>query len=104
MTVAGLPQDRPLLRAANALSFEAKDSASATGRLSDVHVGLLPSGTEGGSVHLVSGSYDYHHYMQATPPALLLEAPALKIRFLLQALHPKCNGRVAMHQVYTYDN
>lgn len=69
-SAAGLPGDRPLLRLANALPLappaaeEGGDSLSATGRLSDVHVGLPPSGVAGGSVHLISGSYDYHHYMQ----------------------------------------
>ncbi len=55
---------------ANALTFASAgdSSASGGGRLSDVHVGLPPSGVEGGSVHLISGSYDYNHYMQAGAP------------------------------------
>lgn len=64
---AGLPADRPLLRAANALPLGGGGGANAepaAARLSDVHEGLPPSGIAGGSVHLVAGSYDYHHYMQ----------------------------------------
>jgi hypothetical protein len=34
-------------------------------RLRDVHVGLPPPPMQG-SVHLVQGSYDYYHYMQAS--------------------------------------
>ena len=65
--LAGLPADRPLLRAANALSYDGSgDRGGGVGRLSDVHMGLPPSGVAGGSVHLVSGSYDYHHYMQVS--------------------------------------
>ncbi len=71
-----LPADRPLLRAANALAFargsqdalaDAQGQATSSGRprhLSDVHAGLPPSGVRRGTVHLVDGSYDYHHYMQ----------------------------------------
>lgn len=68
--LAGLPSDRPLLRLANALPLaptavkEGGDASSASGRLSDVHAGLPPSGVAGSSVHLISGCYDYHHYMQ----------------------------------------
>ena len=67
----GLPQDRPLLRMANALNFEeAAASTASTSRLRDVHVGIADSGIPGGSVHMVAGSYDYHHYMQVcwSPP------------------------------------
>lgn len=69
--LAGLPEDRPLLRVANALPLagpgaEEDGEGSSSTRLSDVHVGLPPPGIAGGSVHLVSGSYDYHHYMQVT--------------------------------------
>lgn len=35
-------------------------------RLRDVHQGLPASGVQRGSVHMVEGSYDYHHYMQAS--------------------------------------
>jgi hypothetical protein len=70
----GLPADRPLLRLANAVdpggaagpsgasSQQAQQQAQR--RLVDVHLGLLPSGVAGGSVHLVQGSYEYFHYMQ----------------------------------------
>jgi Ufm1-specific protease 2 len=90
----GLPLDRPLLRSANALQFGSLSTLSifdkfATGgkrqqnseknginkvkkgatssaatRLSNVHLGLAPSGLTGGSLHLVQGDYDYYHYMQ----------------------------------------
>ena len=33
-------------------------------RLKDVHHGLPPSGVQNGTLHMVEGSYDYHHYMQ----------------------------------------
>ena len=56
------------------LATDAKDDSglSATGRLSDVHEGLPPPGIVGGSVHLISGSYDYHHYMQVVHGRLLM--------------------------------
>ncbi len=53
--------NRPLLRAANALP---PPGTPAPTRLSNVHQGLPPSGVVGGTVHLVSGVYDYYHYMQ----------------------------------------
>ncbi|DBB11189.1 TPA: hypothetical protein ACH3X3_006641 [Trebouxia sp. C0006] len=66
----GLPANRPLLRLNNAV-----DPRSAVGppqslpgaraaRLQDVHVGLNPPPVAGGTVHMIEGSYDYHHYMQ----------------------------------------
>ena len=85
----GLPSNRPLLRAANAVDWSpAGGGSGASGggaaglaaalssggvggkpRLGDVHVGL-PAPPLGGSVHLVQGSYEYYHYMQvgAGPP------------------------------------
>lgn len=74
-SLLGLPTNRPLLRVANAVEFgatgRAASSAAGAGgggvggkpRLADVHLGVAPSSV-GGSVHLVQGSYDYHHYMQ----------------------------------------
>ena len=41
---------------------------SVTQRLKDVHEGLPASGVQNGSVHIVEGSYDYHHYMQVHHP------------------------------------
>ena len=66
----GLPANRPLLRMNNAV-----DPRSAVGppkslltaraaRLQDVHVGIDPPPVAGGTVHMIEGSYDYHHYMQ----------------------------------------
>jgi nicotinate-nucleotide--dimethylbenzimidazole phosphoribosyltransferase len=60
----GLPADRPLLRAANALSFAEGGGGGAGGatggagvggrpRLRDVHAGLPRAGVAGGSLHLV---------------------------------------------------
>ncbi|KAK9827920.1 hypothetical protein WJX74_009315 [Apatococcus lobatus] len=68
----GLPGERPLLRTCNAAftlgqkELDARLEAGGVGgpRLRDVHQGIKPSGIAGGSVHLVQGSYDYHHYMQ----------------------------------------
>eukprot|EP00850_Spirogloea_muscicola_P002027 SM000007S20987 [mRNA] locus=s7:1290729:1296304:+ [translate_table: standard] len=60
----GLPMDRPLLRTANAMSFNAEGSPTTGTRLVDVHVGLQPSGVVGGQPSLVQGSYQYFHYMQ----------------------------------------
>lgn len=72
----GLPSNRPMLRVAcavdlgaAALSAAAAAGSDKGGRLSDVHVGLPPSGV-GGSVHLVRGSYQYFHYMQVRPGVL----------------------------------
>ena len=54
-----LPQDRPLFRRANALSW------SSDGKLVNVHGGLESKhGVAGGEVGLVCGTYTYHHYMQ----------------------------------------
>ena len=76
-----MPRDRPLLRFANALSLgsDAEDDSGtpATGRLSDVHKGLSAPGIVGGSVHLIDGSYDYHHYMQVVHGCLLMSTNAL---------------------------
>lgn len=65
----GLPLDRPALKATNALLWQqlgtgnTDSGAGASERLQDVHQELaLPGPRE--SVHLVQGSYDYHHYMQ----------------------------------------
>lgn len=42
-------------------------------RLQDVHVGINPPPVAGGTVHMIEGSYDYHHYMQVcvTPDSQL---------------------------------
>ena len=58
-----LALDRPFLRVPQSISFK---PASQTGpvRLKNVHVGLPPSGIQGGKVHLVQGLYEYCHYMQ----------------------------------------
>ncbi len=74
----GLPTDRPLLRVANAISFDTststnnnnKENLTASGaaskqtRLQNVHLNISGSGVKGGSQHLVRGNYDYYHYMQ----------------------------------------
>ncbi|GAX79905.1 hypothetical protein CEUSTIGMA_g7345.t1 [Chlamydomonas eustigma] len=70
-TLLGLPMDRPALRvlAAFSLPTSVADKAFSSqqqiqeDRLKDVHMGLpLPGPSE--FVHLIHGSYDYHHYMQ----------------------------------------
>ncbi|KAL5076477.1 hypothetical protein RYX36_015461 [Vicia faba] len=66
----GLPYDRPLLRIANALDFsKLKNGGSASlqkrsALLRDVHIGIPSSGVNGGTLSLVQGSYEYHHYLQ----------------------------------------
>ncbi|GAA0161806.1 hypothetical protein LIER_18039 [Lithospermum erythrorhizon] len=67
----GLPLDRPLLRIANAINLPLiKDSAKGnlthrgSSLLKDVHIGIPGSGVAGGSVSLIQGSYEYHHYLQ----------------------------------------
>ena len=40
------------------------DDEEGSKRLKDVHHGLPPSGMQNGTLHMVEGSYDYHHYMQ----------------------------------------
>lgn len=47
----------------------ASGEGSGAQRLKDVHQGLPASGVQNGSVHMVEGSYDYHHYMQVGPLA-----------------------------------
>ncbi|XP_058749103.1 probable Ufm1-specific protease [Vicia villosa] len=66
----GLPYDRPLLRIANALDFsKLKNGGSVSPQkgsslLRDVHIGIPSSGVTGGTLSLVQGSYEYHHYLQ----------------------------------------
>ncbi|CAJ2644479.1 unnamed protein product [Trifolium pratense] len=66
----GLPYDRPLLRIANALDFsKLKNSGTASlqkgsALLRDVHIGIPSSGVTGGTLSIVQGSYEYHHYLQ----------------------------------------
>ena len=55
-----LPEDRPLLRVANAVSFETESG----GLLKDVHLGITASGIKGGVQRIIWGSYIYQHYMQ----------------------------------------
>jgi len=67
----GLPIDQPLLRTCNALG-EHSSAASVgggtpiPGLLRDVHIGLPPSGLRNGRAALVTGTYEYFHYMQWT--------------------------------------
>jgi hypothetical protein len=56
-----LPTDRPYFRRLNRFTFEA--DMPTKGPLTNVHVGLKPSGI-GGEVSLVDGYYSYHHYLQ----------------------------------------
>ncbi|KAL5544018.1 hypothetical protein UlMin_007802 [Ulmus minor] len=66
----GLPFDRPLLRIANALDLLITDHQSSgsvqkgSTLLRDVHIGISSSGVSGGTMSLVQGSYEYHHYLQ----------------------------------------
>ena len=69
MGPAALPLDRPLLRVANALSWASTEGATSTGgqrRLANVHAGLPVSGVSGGTQHVVSGDYEYFHYLQVS--------------------------------------
>lgn len=70
-----LPKDRPLLRAANSQQFPGRHITRQTPpQLTDVHMGLGPSGVKGGQVHMIWGNYSYFHYMQASYilPVLML--------------------------------
>ena len=66
----GLPLDRPLLRLNNAYDPRSVTeppqgvSGGKATRLQNVHVGISPSPISGGTLHIIEGSYDYHHYMQ----------------------------------------
>ncbi|KAL3141912.1 hypothetical protein ABBQ32_004569 [Trebouxia sp. C0010 RCD-2024] len=66
----GLPPNRPLLRLNNSVDprlVTGRPQAvpgGKTPRLQDVHMGLGPPPVSGGTLHMVDGSYDYHHYMQ----------------------------------------
>ncbi|XP_068651394.1 probable Ufm1-specific protease [Aristolochia californica] len=63
----GLPLDRPLLRVANALTFDHtkdKSTRNSSQLLKDVHNGISCSGVSGGFASLVEGSYEYYHYLQ----------------------------------------
>ncbi|KAK2179543.1 hypothetical protein NP493_485g01004 [Ridgeia piscesae] len=57
-----LPLNRPLLRRSNHYVFPGDHLT--TGYLTNPHIGLTASGMKGSSVHLVDGTYTYHHYMQ----------------------------------------
>lgn len=67
----GLPANRPLLRFANAVdprlpqkgSLQPPASGKAV-RLQNVHEGVAGPHIKGGEIHMIHGSYDYHHYMQ----------------------------------------
>lgn len=56
-----MPIDRPYFRRMNRYVFE--DDKQRKGPLTNVHVGVKPSGV-GGQLSLVEGTYSYHHYMQ----------------------------------------
>ena len=56
-----LKPDRPYFRRVNRFTFDVDKTTS--GPLTNVHVGLAPSGV-GGEVAMVQGIYSYHHYMQ----------------------------------------
>ena len=58
-----LPVDRPLFRRMNRFVFP-EDRPSGSDPLTNVHEGLKNGSTGGGGVHLVQGTYSYHHYMQ----------------------------------------
>ncbi|XP_072040093.1 ufm1-specific protease 2-like [Amphiura filiformis] len=57
-----LPLDRPLFRRTNAYMFPSDRKGDVY--LTNTHVGLAPSGVEGGTPSIVQGTYAYHHYMQ----------------------------------------
>ena len=56
-----LKPDRPYFRRLNRFTFDVDKPTS--GPLTNVHLGLAPSGV-GGEVAIVKGAYSYHHYMQ----------------------------------------
>ena len=59
-----LPMDRPYFRRMNRYKFH-NDLLVKNGPLTNVHKGLEKGrGETGGEVHLVDGTYTYHHYMQ----------------------------------------
>lgn len=80
-----LPPDRPLLRAANALTFVLESNGNSAGYLRDVHEGLEPPCIQGGTRHVIWGSYTYHHYMQARsfPWSLSTFQQCLSLRIML---------------------
>ena len=59
-----LPMDRPYFRRMNRYKFQ-NDLLTKNGPLTNVHKGLEKGrGERGVEVHLVDGTYSYHHYMQ----------------------------------------
>ena len=63
----GFSRDRPLFRRDCALEAPTSSDSANGGffsRLVNVHEGLESAGVSGGSVSLVSGQYEYYHYMQ----------------------------------------
>jgi len=57
-----LSKNCPVFRAC--LSYRFPDEPLPGGYLQNTHIGLPPSGVEGGKVSCVQGTYSYHHYMQ----------------------------------------
>eukprot|EP00955_Chlamydomonas_euryale_P029345 309410-Chlamydomonas_euryale.AAC.4 len=82
-----LPMDRPALRVASALTWQAGDAdAGGDGggggggcdpqhRLQNVHDGV-PLPGDARDCHLVQGAYDYHHYMQVWETCCALRSSA----------------------------
>lgn len=69
----GLPANRPLLKFANAVDPRLPHGGSAATpapgkavRLQNVHEGIAEPAVKGGVVHMIDGTYDYHHYMQVS--------------------------------------
>ena len=69
----GLPANRPLLKCANAVDPRQPQAGSQqtptsgkAGRLQNVHEGIAAPAVEGGVIHMIDGTYDYHHYMQVS--------------------------------------
>ena len=68
--VLGLPANRPLLKLANAVDprqphlGSQQTPAGKAVRLQNVHEGFAAPAGEGGVIHMIDGTYDYHHYMQ----------------------------------------
>lgn len=64
----GYPRDRPLFRRDCALNNASMSTRNGDGRffsrLVNVHEGVDVANVSGGSVTLVTGQYEYYHYMQ----------------------------------------
>lgn len=58
-------------------------------RLQNVHDGIAAPAVDGGTIHMIDGTYDYHHYMQASS----VTCPFQTSTFAPTLYHCSCFGK-----------